>query len=431
MSTEKKTAKSKKEKHDHGVPEKKSSKASEGNLQPVINIGLFGHVDHGKTTVTEALTGRWTDTHSEEIKRGITIRLGYANTTIYKLSDGTYTTEAKNDAEFVRTISFVDAPGHESLMATMLAGATIIDGALLLIAANEQCPQPQTREHLQALQILGIKNLIVIQNKIDIVDKERLFKNYQQLKDFLKGTAYENAPVIPISAMHRVNISPLLEAIEEQFPTPKRDETADPKMFIARSFDINKPGTSLEKIKGGVLGGALVSGTFRVGDEIEIRPGYFVEERNQKVHKPLRTKILGLMTGNTHLQIARPGGSIAVLTELDPSIVKSDILTGAIAGYPDKLPPVLYDVELEVHLLDRVVGSKQELIVDPVKLHEPLMLNVNSAVTVGVVIKLAKNTVFCKLKVPVCCEKGARITISRRIGNRFRLIGYGLIKNKV
>ncbi len=273
--------------------------------------------------------------------------------------------------------------------------------------------------------------MIVVQNKIDLVDKERLLKNYQQLKDFLKGTAYEHAPVIPISAMHKVNISALLETIEEHFPTPKRDETIDPKMFIARSFDINKPGTPLEKIKGGVLGGALVSGTFKIGDEIEIRPGYFVEERNQKVHKPLRTKIIGLMTGNTPLQTAHPGGSIAVLTELDPSIVKSDILTGAIAGYPDKLPSVLYDVELEVHLLDRVVGSKEELVVDPVKLHEPLMLNVNSAVTVGVVIKLAKNTAFCKLKVPVCCEKGARITISRRIGNRFRLIGYGLIKNKV
>ncbi|MEK6868039.1 MAG: translation initiation factor IF-2 subunit gamma, partial [Nanoarchaeota archaeon] len=227
-------------------------KSTASSTQPVINIGLFGHVDHGKTTLTESLSGRWTDTHSEEIKRGITIRLGYANATIYTTPDG-YTTDASKNGEFQRIVSFVDAPGHESLMATMLAGATIIDGALLLIAANEQCPQPQTREHLQALQILGIKKVIVVQNKIDLVDKERLMKNYQQLRDFLKGTAYEDAPVIPISAMHRVNIDALLQVIEDYFPTPVRDDSLHPRMLIARSFDINKPGTKLENLHGGVI----------------------------------------------------------------------------------------------------------------------------------------------------------------------------------
>ncbi len=428
-----KVPKEAKDSKDHPKEHKKDKtphkKSSEHAIQPAINIGLFGHVDHGKTTLTEALSGKWTDTHSEEMKRGITIRLGYANATIYQKEDGTYTTDSNAGGDFVRIISFVDAPGHESLMATMLAGATIIDGALLLIAANEQCPQPQTREHLQALEILGIKKIIIVQNKIDLVDKERLLKNYQQLRDFLKGTAYENAPVIPISAMHKVNIDALLSAFEEIFPTPSRDETLDPRMFIARSFDINKPGSPIEKMRGGVLGGSLIQGSFKVGDEIEIRPGYFVEERNQKVHKPLFTKILGLMTGNTPLQIVKPGGSIAILTDLDPSIVKSDVLTGAVVGLPGKLPSVLYDLDLEVHLLERVVGSKEELVVEQIKLQEPLMLNVNSAVTVGVVFKLAKNSVQCKLKVPVCCDIGSRVTISRRIGNRFRLIGYGIIKN--
>ncbi len=430
MSTKKKEPKQPKAKKENSLKKTtKQSAAKHVQMQPVVNIGLFGHVDHGKTTLTETLSGKWTDTHSEEIKRGITIRLGYANATIYKSEEG-YTVDVSKNGEFQRIVSFVDAPGHESLMATMLAGATIIDGALLLIAANEQCPQPQTREHLQALQILGIKKVIVVQNKIDLVDKERLLKNYQQLRDLLKGTAYEHAPVIPISAMHRVNIDVLLQAIEEFFPTPVRDSTLEPRMLIARSFDINKPGSKIEAMKGGVIGGALVQGTLTVGDEIEIRPGYFVEERNQKVHKPLFTKIIGIMTGNTVLPVAKPGGSIAVLTNLDPSIVKSDILTGAVVGHPGKLPPVLYDLELEVHLLDRAVGSKEELIVEPVKLHEPLMLNINSAVTVGIVIKLGKNTASCRLKVPVCCDKGSRITISRRIGNRFRLIGYGIIKNK-
>jgi len=123
-------------------------------VQPELNIGLVGHVDHGKTTLTEALSGKWTDTHSEELKRGITIRLGYADATIRKCEVcGKHVLEKKHCNKLalaVRKISFVDAPGHESLMATMLSGATIMDGALLLVAANEECPQPQTREHSSA-----------------------------------------------------------------------------------------------------------------------------------------------------------------------------------------------------------------------------------------------------------------------------------------
>ncbi|MCH7605461.1 GTP-binding protein [Patescibacteria group bacterium] len=145
-------------------------------VQPELNIGLVGHVDHGKTTLTEALTGRWTDTHSEELKKGITIRIGYADTIFRKCKDGHYTVQEKCDdgskAEQARVVSFVDAPGHESLMATMLAGATLMDGALLLIAANEEVPQPQTSEHLQALEITGIKHVVIVQNKIDLVNKE-------------------------------------------------------------------------------------------------------------------------------------------------------------------------------------------------------------------------------------------------------------------
>ena len=134
-------------------------------LQPEINLGLVGHVDHGKTTLTERLSGKWTDTHSEELKKGITIRLGYADVTLRKCHKcGVYTTKdtctkCNEKSTAVRKISLVDAPGHESLMATMLCGAAIIDGALLLIAANEKCPQPQTREHLMALQITGIKKV--------------------------------------------------------------------------------------------------------------------------------------------------------------------------------------------------------------------------------------------------------------------------------
>ena len=191
----KKTEEKKEETTEKAEAKPKKSKTKE-IIQPEINIGLVGHVDHGKTTLTERLSGKWTDTHSEEVKRGITIRLGYADTIFYKCkkckgSEAFSVSEkcpsCNGKAEFLRKVSFVDAPGHESLMATMLSGLTIMDGALVLIAANEQCPQPQTREHLMALKIIGIKNIVIVQNKIDLVSEEKAVENYNQIKEFLKG----------------------------------------------------------------------------------------------------------------------------------------------------------------------------------------------------------------------------------------------------
>src|SRR3989344_3637873 len=121
---------------------------SSENLE-TINVGIVGHIDHGKTTLLEKLSGKWTDTHSEELKRGITIKLGYADTVIYFDEKLGYNIKGKGKA--IRHVSFVDAPGHEMLMATMLSGAAIIDAAILVIAANEGI-KPQTREHLMALQ---------------------------------------------------------------------------------------------------------------------------------------------------------------------------------------------------------------------------------------------------------------------------------------
>ncbi len=407
--------------------------------QPVLNIGMVGHVDHGKTTLLERLSGKWTDTHSEELKRGITIRLGYADVTFRKCErcEGAKAHTTKETCPIdnskttpTRKVSFVDAPGHESLMATMLSGATIMDGALLLVAANEECPQPQTREHLMALQIIGVKYVIVVQNKIDLVSEEQALKNYEEIKAFLKGTEYDNAPIIPISAQQRVGLDFLLQAIEEHIPTPVRDKSKEPIMLVARSFDINKPGISPDKLVGGVLGGSLKQGMLKVGATIEIRPGRNVVEKNQQVWKPLTAIIVSLNAGGSNLESVCPSGSIGVLTSLDPSIVKSDQLTGSVVGLTGKLPPVWNELLLDVHLLQRVVGTKEELKVEPIKMSEALMLNVNSAATVGIVIELKKNRIRCRLKLPVCADAGQRVTISRKIGNRFRLIGYGEIREK-
>jgi len=400
--------------------------------QPVINIGLVGHVDHGKTTLTERLSGKWTDTHSEELKRGITIRLGYANTAFWKCDKKFIASNKKpkdfKKIELLREVSFIDAPGHESLMATMLSGATIMDGALLLISASEECPQPQTREHLMALEIMGMKNIIIVQNKIDLVSEEKTLKNYKEIKKFLEGTKYEDAPIIPISAQHNINIDLLIETIEKFIPTPKRDEKKEPLMLVARSFDINKPGVNFKNITGGVVGGAIIQGKFTEGDEIEIKPGIRIEEKNKASYKDIKTKIISINSGTNQIKTAVPGGSVALMTNLDPSLVKSDSLAGSLVGMPGKLPDVLDELTLKVTLLERVVGSKEDIVVDPIKDQEMLMLNVNSTATVGIVYERGKGLVKCKLKLPVCAEIGSRATISRRVGNRFRLIGFGEIQ---
>ena len=405
------------------------TKKKEDYQQPEINVGLVGHVDHGKTSLLKVLSGKWTDTHSEEIKRGITIKLGYADIIIYNCKDHGFGREKKCDkCVSTRTISFVDAPGHETLMATMLSGAAIIDGALLLVAANEECPQPQTREHLLALEIIGIKNIIIIQNKIDLVSKDEALKSYTQIKIFVKGTIAEKAPIIPVSALHNINLNKIFEAIEEFIPTPNRDNTKKPLMLVARSFDINKPGSDIEKLSGGILGGALVEGLLKNGTKIEIKPGRLISEKGVEKWIPIETEVISIVTGGHSVDEVVPGGSIALQTKLDPSIVKSDQLSGSLVGFPGSLPQVWTELTLEPKLLKRVVGSKEELNVEPIKRGEPLMLNVNSSITSGVVTNLEKNKVHIKLKRPICAEENARIVISRRIGTRWRLVGWALLK---
>ncbi|MEM2137835.1 MAG: translation initiation factor IF-2 subunit gamma [Candidatus Anstonellaceae archaeon] len=397
-------------------------------LQAEVNIGMVGHVDHGKTSLTRALTGKWTDTHSEELKRGITIKIGYADTTFYKNKDGKYATEAeaakeKDKWEVARRVSFLDAPGHETLMTTTIAASSIIDGALLVIAANEECPQPQTEEHLQVLDILGIRNVVVVQNKIDLVSKEKAIENFKQIKKFLKGSTAESAPIVPISANYNANIDKLIETIEKTIPTPKHDPSLPARMYVARSFDVNKPGTDISKLKGGVIGGSLIQGTLRVGDEIEMLPGIAKKSKGKEVIEPIVLKVHALMAGNESVQEAKPGGLIGIATGIDSAIAKSDHLTGNLVGKKGALPPVITDIELEYKLLSREGFDNPAL-----KPAEPIVISSGTATSVGVIVKLKGNTVSLKLKRPICAEKKSKMAITRRLGQRWRLSGFGILK---
>jgi translation initiation factor 2 subunit 3 len=407
------------------------------NNQPEVNIGLVGHVDHGKTTLVQALSGQWTDQHSEELKRGISIRLGYADATFRECpgmdAPERYTVDEEcpdgSESDVLRTVSFVDAPGHETLMATMLSGASIMDGAVLVISAGEDVPQAQTEEHLMALDIIGIENIVVAQNKIDLVDRDQAQANYEQIQEFVDGTVAEGAPIVPISAQQGVNMDLLIQTIEEEIPTPERDPEADTELLVARSFDINRPGTTWEDLTGGVLGGTLTSGKLTVDQEIELRPGREVEEGGQTEWEPVQTEVRSLQAGNDSVDEATPGGLLGAGTGLDPAITKGDALAGQVAGPPGTLPPVHDAFTMEVTLLDRIVGSEEgEGEIEEISTGEPLMLTVGTATTVGSVTSARDGECDVQLKRPVCAEPGVKIAINRRVGARWRLIGFGTLQ---
>lgn len=391
--------------------------------QAEVNIGMVGHVDHGKTSLTKALTGKWTDTHSEELKRGISIRLGYADTTFYKCEHckGTEAYTIKETcptcgkkAKKLRKVSFVDAPGHETLMTTMLSGAALMNGAILVVAANESVPQPRTVEHLMALKASGIEQIVVAQNKLDLVEKKVAIENEKKIAAFLKENGFENVPIIPTVANFGINIELLIEAIEKNIPTPKYDESKPLKLFVARSFDVNKPGNLPGQMIGAVFGGSIIQGTARIGDTIEISPG--IEE------KILQTRIVSLGTEHGFLEKAIPGGLIAIGTLLDPQISRNDQMKGQVIGKPGTLPKPTQKIVLKYFLFRRLLEEMS----NEIRANDVIVLTVGTNTVLGTVVKATKDTIELVLKSPVVVDQGQKIAISKKQKTGWRLAAYGI-----
>lgn len=390
--------------------------------QSEVNIGLVGHVDHGKTSITKMLTGKWTDTHSEEIKRGISIRLGYADTTIRTCDDcedySCYTIDKKcpdgTESKVLKRVSFVDAPGHETLMATMLSGAALMHGAMLVIAANENCPQPRTIEHLTALKLGGINQIVVVQNKIDLVTKEKAIENYNDIKKFLAEYGYNDVPIIPVSANLGINKDALIYALSQIMPDKDRSKE-DLKMYVVRSFDVNSPGTKIDDLKGGILGGSVISGTVNVGDEIEINPGIN--------GAPIKTKVVSLNTEFGPIDSAHPGGLIAIGTTLDPSITQNDKMVGQVCAKVGILGLPKMKLRVKYESIDRLLVDDLR---KPLVVNEPLIVTIGTATNVGKIRSIKDKNIEFDLSLPSVIEKGQRIALSRKSSSGWRLYGYGI-----
>lgn len=461
--------------------------------QATINIGTIGHVAHGKSTVVKGLSGVHTVKFKQEKERNITIKLGYANCKIYKCNNpecprpGNYCARGSSHPdtfidektgfkwELERHVSFVDCPGHDTLMATMLNGAAVMDGALLLIAANEPCPQPQTREHLGAIEIMKLKNIIVCQNKVELITMEQAELQMEEIKKFIDGTPAKNAPIVPISAVFGYNLDVLAEYICTQIPIPIRDFSSKPEMMVIRSFDVNKPGQEIDDITGGVAGGSILRGVLKVGDEVEVRPGIITSTNGGFTCTPIRTRIVSLHAERNELQYAVPGSLIGLGTLMDPSLTRADKLVGSIIGVPGSLPGVYTQITVSYQLMKYLVGAKKSSSsqqpssasamtaaalsgkkIDKLAESEILRVNIGSTSTGAKVKsiaakesssvkteeegsssskkaennkKKAKASCTFDLMQPVCARIGNRITISRRYDQHWRLIGNGKILN--
>jgi len=445
--------------------------------QATINVGTIGHVAHGKSTVVKAISGVQTVRFRTELERNITIKLGYANAKIYKgdplpasdkseekeMEDGSNEQSNSNDENkqlggfytsrgsshpdvFVdektgvtyrlrRHISFVDCPGHDILMATMLNGAAVMDAALLLVAGNETCPQPQTSEHLAAVEIMRLENIIILQNKVDLVKPDAALAQHDQIRKFVAGTVADSAPVIPISAVLKYNIDVVCEYLVHKIPVPLRDYTSVPRLIVIRSFDVNKPGQDVSNLQGGVAGGSILQGVLRIGDEIELRPGITTKSEvdNTLQCTPIFSRVNSLYAETNDLKFAVPGGLIGVGTRIDPTLTRADRLVGQVLGLRGKLPDVFAEIEISYYLLRRLLGVKtsdggKQAKVQKLSRNEVLMVNIGSTATGGKVIAVKGDLAKVGLTQPVCTQAGEKIALSRRIDKHWRLIGWGQIR---
>ncbi|KAG1869042.1 hypothetical protein DFJ58DRAFT_857442 [Suillus subalutaceus] len=421
--------------------------------QATINLGTIGHVAHGKSTVVKAISGVMTVRFKNELVRNITIKLGYANAKTHHHRS----TNAKNEAcprpgcyrsyrsdkednppcerpgcghrmKLIRHVSFVDCPGHDILMATMLNGAAVMDAALLLIAGNETCPQPQTSEHLAAVEIMKLENIIILQNKVDLIKEAQALEHQKSIAAFVKGTVAELSPIVPISAQLKYNIDAVNEYIVKRIPIPIRDFTSDPRLIVIRSFDVNKPGAEVDDLKGGVAGGSILTGVLRLGQEVEIRPGIVTKDTQGRNRcKPIFSKIVSLHAENNHLQFAVPGGLIGVGTKIDPTLCRADRLVGQVLGVVGKLPKVYTELEISMFLLRRLLGvrteDKKQTKVSKLAKNELLLINIGSTSTGGRVLSVKGDLAKIQLTSPACTEVGEKVALSRRIEKHWRLVG--------
>ena len=366
--------------------------------KPILNIGTLGAVSEGKTSLIKALSGILTTRHSSEKTRNITIKLGFANWKYYD-----------DENNLIHHISFVDCPGHHEYINTMLSGINIIDGAIVIISVNSKIKdKPQLIQHLGAIKVGNIKKVIICLNKIDLVSKETILERKEELDELLKEYDIKPFVIIPTSFTKNLGVNYLKQAIMLLFePDDFINKDDKENIFrMTRSFDINKPNTDWKELKGGVIGGSVTSGTFKIGDEIEIKPGY--------KGVSLKTKIISLQTEDIKLDTITKGGLIGIGTDLDPFYCKDDFLAGQICSLVNKLSDNITSIVIDYELVT-IFG----FVWKPV-LNDIVTLQIGTTIIDAKLVNLKKN--IFELSKPCCILESDSIVICKKINNILRIV---------
>ena len=404
--------------------------------QPIFNIGVIGHVAHGKSTLVKSITGTKTQKHSSEKVRNITINIGYANSKIYIDKSGIYVTCPTNmdfdddeSLKLVAHISFVDVPGHEAYMSNMVSGSAVMNSTILVIASNENIPQPQTYEHFEAIKNINVEEFIILQNKCDLIEYEKNEEVLEKIKSFVQNSVAENATIIPSSIQNDVNRQEILKNLVRScslnnFSKLSKKINENLRMTIIRSFDVNKQNSFYYDLKGGVVGGSLLSGILKINDYVEIRPGFISGNK----YRPIYCKVLSLKSDTRDLEYAVPGGLIGVGLDIDPSFCKNNGMLGQTLGEIDKLPDVCKELAIEYTFINRI-----DKIDENFKTNESIMVNINSMNIVGKLIKVSKKKKFfiINLEKPVCIDVDQNVAVFKMISGKWVLFANGIFKEGI
>lgn len=394
--------------------------------QPILNIGCLGSVSDGKSTTVFQLTGTKTQMHSKEKTRNITIKQGYANVKIWKKNNGDFiTTNSKEndieDASLVHHLSFVDCPGHQSLILTMLASVSLMKGAIVVVSAAEPIEsKPQLIQHLAAAKIAGLDKLIILFNKLDLISKEVALQRKKDLDNLLSRLGIVPKYIIPTALSKKIGLENVVKALMEVFP-PEQSFSEETEFKLTRTFDINKPGTLWNNIKGGILGGSLISGKLKVGDEIEIRPGHIFKTKNGYDSKSIKTKILSMESDKISVDNIVAGGLIGLGTNIDPYFTKDDGLAGNIVGIIGSLPEVYLSITIKNVILTDVFGGNW----NP-NVRDKIYLQIGNINTESELTNIDDSNFTFKLLKPSCIKNNSLIVICQEIeGDVLKIVGYG------
>ncbi|MDQ0150718.1 selenocysteine-specific translation elongation factor [Eubacterium multiforme] len=354
-----------------------------------IVIGTSGHIDHGKTALVKALTGFDMDTLEEEKRRGITINNGY---TYFSLSDG-------------RRAGIIDVPGHEKFIKNMVAGVTSIDLVLFVIAADDGI-MPQTIEHFNILNTLNVKNGVVVLTKIDLVDDEWLEFIKDEVKNFVKGSFLENAPIVPVSSKTLKGIDTLKKTIEECVNnTEEKDKEALFRMPIDRVFTV--------KGFGSVVTGSILEGRAKVGDDIELYPGNKVG------------RIRGIQVHGEDRNVAEAGERCAInLSGVDKDFLERGLIIGEVSK---ESSTYIIDCKITIpKYCEKVIKNR-----DRIRVHH------GTREVIGRIIILEKDELkggdceYCQIRLEkeICCKDKDRIVL--RTYSPMITLGGGVILNSL